>query len=97
MAGLFRKKKVPAKANLAGKFRVTLARDMCKACGFCINICPTNVFAWSKQVNAMGWFPVEIVDENECVGCMLCFQVCPDFCLNVVPREANDRASTVVA
>jgi len=40
MARLFRTQKVPPIEKMAGKFAVTLARDMCKACGFCINVCP---------------------------------------------------------
>ena len=97
MAQLFRTEKVPPSPKLAGKFSVTLARDMCKACGFCINVCPTDVFVWSTQVNVQSYFPVDVAHEDHCVGCMLCFQICPDFCLNVEPKEAVSGQQSAVS
>ncbi|HLI25487.1 MAG TPA: 4Fe-4S dicluster domain-containing protein [Chloroflexota bacterium] len=78
---LFGKPKVPVKAP--GQYAVILSREMCKACGFCLNVCPTDVFEWDKRVNSAGWFPVRVAREEHCVGCMLCFQLCPDFCLTI--------------
>ena len=26
--------------------------------------------------------------EENCIGCMLCYQVCPDFCINVDVKSA---------
>jgi 2-oxoglutarate ferredoxin oxidoreductase subunit delta len=95
MARLFRTEKIPPIPSMAGKFNVTLARDMCKACGFCINACPTDVFAWSTRINTQSYVPVDVVHEEQCVGCMLCFQICPDFCLNVERKaSANGGATT---
>jgi 2-oxoglutarate ferredoxin oxidoreductase subunit delta len=88
---LFRKEKVPVKHP--GQFEVILTRDMCKACGFCLNVCPTDVFKWDAKVNSAGWFPVEVAHEENCVGCMLCFQLCPDFCLTVERKAGADPAA----
>lgn len=82
MASFFRgaeKLSLPVK----GGWSVTVARDMCKACRFCIEVCPVDVFQWSPEVNALGWLPVEVKQAEACVGCMLCYQLCPDFCINV--------------
>jgi 2-oxoglutarate ferredoxin oxidoreductase subunit delta len=87
---LFRKEKVPVKHP--GQFEVILSREMCKACGFCLHVCPTDVFEWDKRVNTAGWLPVVVAREEACVGCMLCFQLCPDFCLNVERTEGADPA-----
>jgi 2-oxoglutarate ferredoxin oxidoreductase subunit delta len=88
--GLFKsdmpKKQLPA----TGKWSVTVERDFCKACRFCIDVCPVDVFRWDTEVNAIGWFPIEVAHEDKCVGCMLCYQVCPDFVINV---EAKTRPS----
>jgi 2-oxoglutarate ferredoxin oxidoreductase subunit delta len=73
----------------AGRWEVTVEGDFCKACRFCIEVCPVDVFAWSPTVNARGWFPVEVAHEANCVGCMLCYQLCPDFVINVEAREAS--------
>ncbi len=89
---LFRTHKVAPKR--LGEFSVSVERDMCKACRFCIEICPVDVFRWSERVNTMGWFPIEIAHEENCVGCMLCFQYCPDFCIDVQEKAvtANEVA-----
>ncbi|HEV2281860.1 MAG TPA: ferredoxin family protein [bacterium] len=86
----------PAKAKKqlppSDKWSVTVERNFCKACRFCIDVCPVDVFQWSKEVNAIGWFPIEVAHEANCVGCMLCYQVCPDFVINVEPKKANAPA-----
>jgi NAD-dependent dihydropyrimidine dehydrogenase PreA subunit len=72
---------------------VTVERNFCKACRFCIDVCPVDVFQWSKEVNTIGWFPIEVAHEANCVGCMLCYQVCPDFVINVEPKKAKAPAT----
>jgi 2-oxoglutarate ferredoxin oxidoreductase subunit delta len=84
---LFKLEKKPPRGP-AGRWDVALAEDMCKACAFCLNICPTDVFAWRTTANRMGWFPVTVAHEDHCVGCMLCYQVCPDFCIDVSAKPA---------
>src|SRR5207237_451207 len=54
----------------AGRWDVVVGEDMCKACGFCLHVCPTDVFAWRKTPNKLGWFPVVTAHEGNCVGCM---------------------------
>jgi NAD-dependent dihydropyrimidine dehydrogenase PreA subunit len=44
------------------------------------------VFAWRRTPNRLGWFPMIVAHEENCVGCMLCFQICPDFCIDVAPK-----------
>jgi 2-oxoglutarate ferredoxin oxidoreductase subunit delta len=85
--GLFQSKKAKRALPANGKWRVTVERDFCKACRFCIEVCPVDVFRWSKDVNALGWTPIEVAHQENCVGCMLCYQVCPDFCLTVAPAK----------
>ena len=79
---LFRPEKLQVDQN-TGKWDVVITEDACKACGFCIQICPVEVFDWRKAPNKLGWFPVYVEREENCVGCMLCYQICPDFCLDV--------------
>ena len=67
----------------AGRWDVVVAEDMCKACGFCLGVCPVDVFAWRKTPNKLGWFPMVTAHEEQCIGCMLCYQICPDFCIDV--------------
>jgi 2-oxoglutarate ferredoxin oxidoreductase subunit delta len=67
----------------AGRWDVVVGEDMCKACGFCLSVCPVDVFAYRKTPNKLGWFPMVTAHEQNCIGCMLCYQICPDFCIDV--------------
>jgi 2-oxoglutarate ferredoxin oxidoreductase subunit delta len=70
----------------AGRWDVVIGEEMCKACGFCLNVCPVDVFAYRTATNKLGWFPMYVAHEENCVGCMLCYQICPDFCIDVAVR-----------
>ncbi|MFQ5830835.1 MAG: 4Fe-4S dicluster domain-containing protein [Candidatus Methylomirabilia bacterium] len=81
-------------ARSAGKWDVVVSEDMCKACSFCLNICPVDVFAWRQAANRIGWFPMYVAHEEHCIGCMLCYQICPDFCIHVGLKEARETVAT---
>jgi len=85
---LFKTDKKAPRPGVAGKWDVVVAEDMCKACGFCLNVCPVDVFAWRGTANKLGWFPMYTAHEVNCIGCMLCFQICPDFCIDVRLKPA---------
>ena len=91
-------KKAPRGA--AGRWDVVVGEDMCKACGFCLNVCPVDVFAWRTAPNKIGWFPVYVAREENCVGCMLCYQICPDFCIDVAvrgePRSGGEPSGEMI-
>ncbi|HJM93829.1 MAG: 4Fe-4S dicluster domain-containing protein [Alphaproteobacteria bacterium] len=82
---LFKAEKTQVTKNV-GIWDVELAEDDCKACGFCSNICPVDVFASREVPNRLGWFSVYVKHEQNCFGCMLCFQICPDFCIDVTAK-----------
>jgi NAD-dependent dihydropyrimidine dehydrogenase PreA subunit len=80
-------------AKHAGKWNVVLSEEMCKACGFCLHICPVDVFAWRQQPNKLGWIPMFVAHAENCIGCMLCFQICPDFCIDVSAKAVGATAA----
>jgi 2-oxoglutarate ferredoxin oxidoreductase subunit delta len=92
---LFKAEKKAAKRTVAGQWDVVVSEDMCKACGFCLHVCPTDVFAYRKATNRIGWFPMYVAHEDNCIGCMLCYQMCPDFCIQVEPKAGP--AATLTA
>jgi Pyruvate/2-oxoacid:ferredoxin oxidoreductase delta subunit len=47
------------------------------------------VFAWRTAPNRLGWFPMYTAKEENCIGCMLCYQICPDFCIDVSVKGAS--------
>ncbi len=63
------------------KGAVVITVERCKACGFCVEFCPTKVLALSKAFNAKGYHPPEVVNAEKCSGCDLCGMYCPDFAI----------------
>lgn len=64
--------------------KVTINKDACKGCGLCVTACPKNIVVLSKtNINAKGYYPVEISDMSLCIGCANCAKMCPDFVLTV--------------
>ena len=55
--------------------------ERCKACGFCVEFCPTQVLALSTAFNSRGYHPPHVVDPEKCSGCDLCGMYCPDFAI----------------
>ncbi len=76
--------------------RVFTHKERCKGCELCIEFCPKNVLARSKDFNAKGYhYPVATNDG--CINCRLCVTVCPEYAIFSVPavrREDAARAAT---
>ena len=64
------------------KGEVSIVVERCKACGFCIEFCPTKVLAFSASFNAKGYHPPQVVAPEKCSGCDLCGMYCPDFAIH---------------
>lgn len=63
------------------KGRVSIVVERCKACGFCVEFCPSHVLALSSAFNSKGCHPPHVVHPEECSGCDLCGMYCPDFAI----------------
>ena len=63
------------------KGSVEIVVERCKACGFCVEFCPTHVLALSSAFNSKGYHPPYIVNAEKCSGCDLCGMYCPDFAI----------------
>ncbi len=66
---------------LAAKGTVCISVERCKACGFCVEFCPTKVLALSSAFNSKGYHPPHVVAAEKCSGCDLCGMYCPDFAI----------------
>ncbi len=61
---------------------VSIVVERCKACGFCVEFCPTKVLALSSAFNSKGYHPPHVVAADKCSGCDLCGMYCPDFAIH---------------
>ena len=92
---------LPSVGGLVAKGRVSIVVERCKACGFCVEFCPSHVLALSSAFNSKGYHPPHAVDPEKCSGCDLCGMYCPDFAIyvykNQVPKkeEARPQAANV--
>jgi len=63
--------------------RVTFREERCKGCELCTAVCPKDLLAMSKHINAMGFHPATITDMEQCNGCATCARMCPDLVIEV--------------
>lgn len=63
--------------------KVEVNRPRCKECGLCIHYCPKKAISKSGELNAGGYYPVQIDDEL-CIACGICYTVCPDGVFHVL-------------
>jgi long-subunit acyl-CoA synthetase (AMP-forming)/NAD-dependent dihydropyrimidine dehydrogenase PreA subunit len=75
-----------------GRYDIHLDQEACKACGYCRMICPKGVYAQEVVLNKKGYKAFRAEYPENCVGCLCCFYLCPDFCLEVLPNGPGARA-----
>ena len=63
--------------------KVTIARETCKGCALCADVCPRKILALSREINTRGYHPIEITDQEKCIGCAFCARMCPDAVITV--------------
>lgn len=69
------------------KGKVTFNRDICKGCELCVTACPVNIIVMDKKsINAKGYHPATVLEEDKCIGCGNCAIMCPD---SVITVERN--------
>ena len=62
---------------------LTIARETCKGCGLCADVCPKKILALSKEINSRGYHPISVTDQSKCIGCAFCARMCPDAVIRV--------------
>ena len=69
------------------KGTVHIIENRCKGCGFCIEYCSKKILENSEAFNERGYhFPV-VIDENGCVNCKVCEDICPEFAIYSITDE----------
>lgn len=56
----------------------------CKRCGICIAVCPKGVLAFNDERQ------VSVEKQSDCIGCLMCEKICPDFAIEVFKEDKPD-------
>ncbi len=64
--------------------KVTFNEDLCKGCGLCVGACTKGLIVLSHEIiNAKGYHPAQITDQEKCIACAFCATMCPDCVITV--------------
>ena len=86
---LMEQKKIPIRRG-----KVTVIKDRCKGCGYCIDNCPSGVLVASDDTNEKGYHYPVVVEEppfKVCIACGFCTLICPEFAIYSVPIELENE------
>jgi formate dehydrogenase beta subunit len=70
-------------------FDVIINDLICKDCGYCREVCGYDIFKQSDEFNPGGYRPTVAVNTDQCVGCLRCLYICPDFAITIRERKAE--------
>lgn len=64
--------------------KVSFNEERCKGCGLCVSACPKGIVALAKdKINAKGYHPAGVSEQDKCIGCASCALMCPDTVITV--------------
>jgi len=81
-------------ASVRGTVKINV--ETCKGCELCIEACPQESLALSKDINALGYHYAVLVKDN-CTGCVNCALVCPDAVITVYRTPKKSAAGKTAA
>ncbi|MTI93869.1 MAG: 4Fe-4S dicluster domain-containing protein [Firmicutes bacterium] len=84
-------KKYRAISQPGKKASFNLFPDLCKGCGLCIQKCPVNIIEWSKDLGVYGTPAVRTYDQDKCIACKICEDVCPDTAIYIDKVKKKDK------
>jgi len=82
---------ISGKAPVKG--RITIDRERCKGCKYCVLACPKGVIVIDSEFNSSGHFPAKPECMERCTGCALCAQMCPEIAIQVWVEEKENSLS----
>lgn len=72
------------------KGKVTINKNWCKGCGFCVEYCAMDALEMSPEYNAKGYHPPMVKAPGDCNNCRACELICPEFSIFVSPIEEEE-------
>jgi 2-oxoglutarate ferredoxin oxidoreductase subunit delta len=73
------------------KGMIEIDRELCKGCGYCVEACPLEVIAMTKQFNKAGYFIAVPGQIGKCTGCANCANMCPEVAITVFASRPHNR------
>ena len=73
------------------EMKVIFNEEICKSCGLCVQVCPTNIIFLADYLNGKGYRPAAVVDQDNCISCAKCGQICPDSVITVFRSEKKKQ------
>lgn len=67
--------------------QITFFEERCKGCQLCLVVCPKKIIKMADHINAMGFHPATVENQDQCTGCALCARMCPDLVIEVAREE----------
>jgi 2-oxoglutarate ferredoxin oxidoreductase subunit delta len=71
--------------------QINIDFQKCKACEYCVSICPKHVLALGEAVNSKGYHSAEVRFAEACVGCAMCAIMCPEAAIEIL--KSKDKLS----
>jgi 2-oxoglutarate ferredoxin oxidoreductase subunit delta len=75
--------------------KIRIYEELCKGveeCGICVWVCPRRLLKASSSLNAKGYRPPQVEEEDACTGCENCMVYCPDLAIAVASgRRRKDE------
>lgn len=66
------------------KGKVTFEEQKCKGCELCVFVCPKKIISLNtEKINAKGFNPAYVTNQEECIACGNCAIMCPDSVIKV--------------
>ena len=65
------------------KGEIKIDRELCKGCGYCVDVCPNGSITIETVFNKKGFYPASVKDSGKCTGCALCAEICPEIAIEV--------------
>lgn len=63
--------------------KLEILSERCKGCGFCLSVCRKNVLEIGGHANSKGYRYVSVKSPQDCVGCLMCANMCPDAAIEI--------------
>lgn len=72
------------------QFSILIDEELCKGCNICVEVCPTNVFELTEQINTKGYYVPHPKFIENCTGCKICDLICPEMAVVLEQIDVNN-------